>query len=60
VPITRTFSIYDESGEKAIVTLSGEIVEDAPDDSEINIFSGPGDYVGSFAYLSDLKVREVK
>jgi hypothetical protein len=60
MPITRIFSIYDESGEKAIVTLTAETVEDDEDVCEIAIYAEGDDYIGTFTYDESLKIREVK
>jgi hypothetical protein len=60
MPVTRTFSIYDESGEKAIVTLSGESIEDIPHESAICVFDDKEELAGTFKCHYSLKVREIK
>jgi hypothetical protein len=58
--ITRIFSIYDDSGEKAVVTFTGETVEDAEDVAEIDIYDDKDRWVGTLSYRQDMQIREVK
>jgi hypothetical protein len=60
MPQTRIFSIYDDSGEKAVITLTGETVEDLRDIRSFRILDEQGKTVAGTLVAHGLKVREVK